>query len=128
MSFATSSDNECLLPVQLLRVQIILRLKFATVSAVSGSVCKGQVSWRARNDTIMCRFLRVQIMSVCFEFRGDMPGQVSGGRIAIMFRFCFCNICIGEGSSTKRAGVVYEFRVSGSVCQGEVSGGHVTIR
>ena len=100
MSFATSSDNECLLPVQLLRVQIILRLKFATVSAVSGSVCKGQVSWRARNDTIMCRLLRVQIMSVCFEFRGDMPGQVSGGRIAIMFRFCFCNVCIGEGSST----------------------------
>ena len=88
MSFATSADNECLLPVQLLRVQIILRLKFATVSAVSGSVCKGQVSWRARNDTIMCRLLRVQIMSVCFEFRG-VPGQVSGGRIAIMFRFCF---------------------------------------
>ena len=91
----------------------MLRLKFATVSAVSGSVCKGQVSWRARNDTIMCRLLRVQIRSVCFEFRGEwicMPGKVSGGRIAKMFRFCFCNVCIGEGSSTQRAGVVYEFR------------------
>ena len=30
--------------------------------------CKGQVSWRARYDTTMCRSLRVQLDNFAFEF------------------------------------------------------------
>ena len=56
----------------------IFVFEFATFSAVSGSVCKGQVSWRARYDTLICRSLRVQLDNFAFEFAtfSAVSGQV----------------------------------------------------